>query len=172
MSLNQYMDPEDNDGDDVGVGVSSSARTPLLQDDDDIDGDGAHPSWLPRPQRDRSSSSSLIGGSLGFARGAGHEDGDGPGGRRWCRRRIPTLAIIVATGINRSRSHRCDRMFAIIIAIDQIVRDHRRGRIAGSRDLRRRRTCTSEQLSSQPNFWFVIIFAIEVIVREHHRDRT
>ncbi len=97
MSLNQYMDPEDNDGDDVGVGASSSARTPLLQDDDDIDGDGAHPSWLPRPQRDRSSSSSLIGGSLGFARGAGHEDGDGPGGRRWCRRRIPTLAIIVAT---------------------------------------------------------------------------
>jgi hypothetical protein len=93
MSLNQYMDPADNDGE-------FGARTPLLQDDDDNDGAGAHTSSLPRPQLARSSSSSndgaaVGGGSLGFARGAGHED-DGPGRRR-CRRRIPTLAIIVAT---------------------------------------------------------------------------
>lgn len=71
MSLNQYMDPADNDGE-------FGARTPLLQDDDDNDGAAVGG-----------------GGSLGFARGAGHED-DGPGRRR-CRRRIPTLAIIVAT---------------------------------------------------------------------------
>jgi hypothetical protein len=53
---------------------------------------------------------------------------------------IKSFVIIVATGINRSRNHRRDRAFAIIIAINQIAGNHRRGRVAGLRDLRCRRT--------------------------------
>jgi hypothetical protein len=91
MSLNHCMDPEDNDGD-VGSWASSS-QTPLLE----YEGDA--PSSLPRPQRARSSSNGSAvggGGSLGFAR-PGHEDDAPPGGRRCGCRRIPTIAIIVAT---------------------------------------------------------------------------
>ena len=102
------------------------------------------------------------------------------------------FAIIVATGINRLHDHCRDQTFTIIIAIDQIVRDHCCDRIAGLWDLHcrrtcsfviivtiesarlrnlcRRRTCSSEWLMSRSNFQFVIVFAIKVIISDHHRD--